>query len=81
MNAFQTCICANRILVQENIHDEFVAELTKAMKEQLRVGCGFDQKTTQGPLINQNSVDKVIFFSIGMNWIYFLMIMKLQLQI
>lgn len=55
----QTCICANRILVQENIHDEFVAELTKAMKEQLRVGCGFDQKTTQGPLINQNSVDKV----------------------
>lgn len=55
----QTCICANRILVQENIHDEFVTALTKAMKEQLIVGSGFDMNTTQGPLISQNSVDKV----------------------
>lgn len=55
----QTCICANRILVQEKIHDEFVSALHKAMKESLRTGSGFDQQTTQGPLINQNSVDKV----------------------
>ena len=55
----QTCICANRILVQENIHDEFVAALAAAMQEQLRLGCGFDARTTQGPLISQSSVDKV----------------------
>lgn len=55
----QTCICANRILVQEGIHEEFVASLTKAMKEQLRCGNGFEKDTTQGPLISQNSIDKV----------------------
>lgn len=55
----QTCICANRILVQENIHDDFVAAMKTAMTEQLCVGNGFDKKTTQGPLISQNSVDKV----------------------
>lgn len=55
----QTCICANRILVQENIHDEFVTALAQAMKEQLHVGSGFDKQTTQGPLISQNSVNKV----------------------
>lgn len=55
----QTCICANRILVQEKIHDDFVSALSKAMQEQLHIGNGFDKKTTQGPLISQNSVDKV----------------------
>ena len=45
--------------MQENIHDEFVSALHKAMKEQLVVGSGFNKETTQGPLISQNSVNKV----------------------
>ena len=58
-NSGQTCICANRILVQENIHDKFVSALAKAMREQLRVGHGLEAKTTQGPLINQKALEKV----------------------
>jgi acyl-CoA reductase-like NAD-dependent aldehyde dehydrogenase len=45
--------------VQEGIHDKFVEELAIAMKEQLKVGSGFDQDTTQGPLINQIAINKV----------------------
>ena len=55
----KTCICANRILVQENIYDRFVLELAKVMKEQLVVGSGFEPNTNQGPLISQNAVEKV----------------------
>ena len=55
----QTCICANRILVQENIYDRFVEELAKEMKKQLRIGSGFEKETTQGPLINKLAVNKV----------------------
>ncbi len=57
----QTCICANRILVQEQVYDKFVEKLALAMKEQLHIGDGFNEKTTQGPLINQRAVEKVIF--------------------
>jgi len=57
----QTCICANRILVQAGVYDEFVAALTEAMRQQLRVGSGFEKETTQGPLISQAAVDKVSF--------------------
>jgi succinate-semialdehyde dehydrogenase/glutarate-semialdehyde dehydrogenase len=57
-NAGQTCVCANRILVQAGIHDEFVARLEGAVRE-LRVGNGFDEATEQGPLINDAAVRKV----------------------
>jgi succinate-semialdehyde dehydrogenase/glutarate-semialdehyde dehydrogenase len=57
-NAGQTCVCANRIYVQEGIHDRFVEALTRAVRE-LRVGDGRDPETTQGPLITQAAVDKV----------------------
>jgi succinate-semialdehyde dehydrogenase/glutarate-semialdehyde dehydrogenase len=57
-NAGQTCVCANRILVQAGIHDEFVARLEAAVRE-LRVGNGFDEATEQGPLINDAAVRKV----------------------
>jgi succinate-semialdehyde dehydrogenase/glutarate-semialdehyde dehydrogenase len=57
-NAGQTCVCANRIYVQEGIHDEFVAALATAVAA-LRVGDGRDPATTQGPLITQAAVDKV----------------------
>ncbi|XP_071961487.1 succinate-semialdehyde dehydrogenase, mitochondrial-like [Antedon mediterranea] len=58
-NSGQTCVCANRILVQENVYDSFVEKVVAAMKEQLHVGDGFDAKCTVGPLINQRAVEKV----------------------
>lgn len=56
-NAGQTCVCANRILVQDGIHDAFVAALSEEVAK-LRVGDGRDPGTTQGPLISQAAVDK-----------------------
>ncbi|XP_059801419.1 succinate-semialdehyde dehydrogenase, mitochondrial [Hypanus sabinus] len=58
-NTGQTCVCANRFLVQEGIHDAFVEKMVKAMHRDLRVGSGFDEQTTQGPLINERAVVKV----------------------
>jgi succinate-semialdehyde dehydrogenase/glutarate-semialdehyde dehydrogenase len=57
-NAGQTCIAANRILVQESIHDAFVAALT-AKAEQIRVGHGLDAGVSQGPLIDTRGLEKV----------------------
>ncbi|CAL1261630.1 unnamed protein product [Larinioides sclopetarius] len=58
-NSGQTCVCTNRILVQEKIHDEFVTSLAKAMQNQLKVGEGLKPDVTIGPLINENAVRKV----------------------
>ncbi|CAD6192158.1 unnamed protein product [Caenorhabditis auriculariae] len=55
----QTCVSANRIYVHEKIHDKYVEQLSKAMKEKLVMGNGLDAATTQGPLINQRAVDKI----------------------
>lgn len=57
-NAGQTCVCANRILVQEGIYDAFVARFKEAV-EQLVVGNGLDEATTLGPVINQAAIDKI----------------------
>ena len=57
--AFQTCVCANRVLVQEGIHDRFVEAVAKTMDEQLKVGNGLDAGVTQGPLINSRAAEKV----------------------
>ncbi|WP_171046272.1 NAD-dependent succinate-semialdehyde dehydrogenase [Lentibacillus cibarius] len=57
-NAGQTCICANRIYVQEAIYDEFTDKLAKAV-EDLKVGDGADETVDVGPLINQDGLDKV----------------------
>ena len=57
-NTGQTCVCANRILVQSGIHDRFVEALEARVKK-LVVGNGLDGDTQQGPLINQAAVDKV----------------------
>jgi succinate-semialdehyde dehydrogenase/glutarate-semialdehyde dehydrogenase len=54
----QTCVCANRILVQSGIHDAFV-ERFAAATEGLIVGNGFDPGVTQGPLIDAAGVAKV----------------------
>ncbi|KAK2079858.1 hypothetical protein QBZ16_002253 [Prototheca wickerhamii] len=57
-NAGQTCICTNRVLVHESVHDEFVKELVAAVQE-FRLGHGTDPSTTHGPLIQPGAVDKV----------------------
>jgi len=56
-NAGQTCVCANRLLVQDSIHDSVVQKLTERVRA-LRVGSGTDDVQI-GPLINQQAVDKV----------------------
>lgn len=58
-NAGQTCVCANRIIVHENIADEFSAKLAEAAKK-LKVGNGLDQDTQVGPIINQKGYDKIV---------------------
>jgi succinate-semialdehyde dehydrogenase/glutarate-semialdehyde dehydrogenase len=57
-NAGQTCVCANRLLVQSGIHDEFMRRLCKAVGE-FKVGPGVDDGVTIGPLINEDAVLKV----------------------
>ena len=57
-NAGQTCVCANRVLVQAGIYDAFVERLAAAVARQ-KVGPGLDPDTNQGPLIDDNAVRKV----------------------
>ena len=57
-NTGQTCVCANRILVQEGVYDEFAAKLKVAVGK-LKVGNGVEDGVTQGPLINAAAVQKV----------------------
>lgn len=57
-NAGQTCVCANRILVQRNIYPRFTARLLEAVAT-LKVGDGFAPDSTIGPLINPRAVEKV----------------------
>jgi succinate-semialdehyde dehydrogenase/glutarate-semialdehyde dehydrogenase len=56
-NAGQTCVCANRILVQDGVHDAFAAKLADAVAR-LKVGAGAVAGTTTGPLINAQAVAK-----------------------
>jgi succinate-semialdehyde dehydrogenase/glutarate-semialdehyde dehydrogenase len=57
-NTGQTCVCANRILVQEGVYDAFADKLMAAVKK-LKVGNGLEEGVTQGPLINPDAVAKV----------------------
>jgi len=54
-NTGQTCVCSNRILVQDGIYDKFVAKLAVAVKT-LEVGNGMMEGINQGPLINENAL-------------------------
>jgi succinate-semialdehyde dehydrogenase/glutarate-semialdehyde dehydrogenase len=58
-NAGQTCICANRIYVHEDIVDQYTEKLMTKVHG-LKVGNGMDEGTEVGPLINQGAVDKVL---------------------
>ena len=57
-NTGQTCVCANRLLVQDGVYDAFAAKLKVAV-EALKVGNGMEPGVTQGPLINGEAVLKV----------------------
>ncbi|SFD12911.1 succinate-semialdehyde dehydrogenase / glutarate-semialdehyde dehydrogenase [Microbulbifer thermotolerans] len=57
-NAGQTCVCANRIFVQEGVYDEFVEKFTAATKA-LKVGDGTDPDTQVGPLITRKAIKGV----------------------
>jgi succinate-semialdehyde dehydrogenase/glutarate-semialdehyde dehydrogenase len=57
-NSGQTCVCTNRFLVQDGIHDRFVEALAERVQA-LKVGPGIDPEVQQGPLINTAAVAKV----------------------
>ena len=57
-NAGQTCVCANRLLVQDSVYDAFAEKLAVAVT-QLKVGDGVDAGVTQGPLIDKSALAKV----------------------
>ena len=57
-NSGQTCVCANRVFVQEGIYDSFTKELKDAVA-QLKVGDGLKKDVSIGPLINKKAIDKV----------------------
>jgi len=57
-NTGQTCVCANRLLVQDTVYDEFAEKLGKAVAD-MKVGSGFDDGVMQGPLIDVAAVEKV----------------------
>jgi succinate-semialdehyde dehydrogenase/glutarate-semialdehyde dehydrogenase len=60
-NAGQTCVCANRILVQESVYDAFAEKLIAAMSG-LKIGDGTDDGVTIGPLINKGAANDVMAF-------------------
>lgn len=57
-NNGQTCVCANRILVQDSVYDAFAAKLAEKVKA-LKIGPGTEAGVTTGPLIDENAVAKV----------------------
>ncbi|BEP50939.1 NAD-dependent succinate-semialdehyde dehydrogenase [Variovorax sp. V116] len=57
-NAGQTCVCANRLYVQDGIYDAFVEKFAAKVKA-LKVGNGFEDGVVQGPLIEDAAIDKV----------------------
>jgi succinate-semialdehyde dehydrogenase/glutarate-semialdehyde dehydrogenase len=57
-NAGQTCVCANRIYVQEGVYDKFAEKLASEVRK-MKVGAGTEEGVTTGPLINKAAIEKV----------------------
>src|SRR5207302_8472102 len=57
-NAGQTCVCANRIYVQEGVYDKFAEKLSAEVRK-MKVGAGTEEGVTTGPLINKAAIEKV----------------------
>ena len=60
-NAGQTCVCSNRILVQDSIYEEFARRLSSAASE-FTLGNGMDDGVNIGPLINEGAANDVVAF-------------------
>jgi len=58
-NMGQTCVSANRVFVQDGVHDAYVEKLKARIESNLVLGDGMDPKVNQGPLINQNQFKRV----------------------
>jgi len=58
LNAGQSCTAGERILVHEEVHDEYLDRLTAAVGREIKLGDPFDEATTMGPLNNEPTVDK-----------------------
>jgi acyl-CoA reductase-like NAD-dependent aldehyde dehydrogenase len=58
LNAGQSCTAGERILVQEDVKDDYLARLSKAVEERIRLGDPFDDRTTMGPVNNEPTADK-----------------------
>src|SRR5699024_11608094 len=58
-NAGQTCVCANRIIVHENIIDEFSEKLAKEVRN-LKVGNGLEENVDIGAIIDQSGYEKIV---------------------
>jgi len=58
-NTGQTCVCANRIYVQDSVYDVFAQKLATAVEAKLKVGNGLEEGVTLGPLIDQAALEKV----------------------
>ncbi len=57
-NTGQTCVCTNRLMVQDGVYDAFVAELVRAVRA-MKVGNGIQEDTDQGPLIDVSALEVV----------------------
>ncbi len=57
-NAGQTCVCANRLYVQDSVYDAFVDKLAAKVRG-IKVGNGFEAGVTQGPMIDANAIAKI----------------------
>ena len=58
-NTGQTCVCANRLLIQDSVYDKFAEKLSAAVQSQLKPASGLEAGATQGPLIDDAAVKKV----------------------
>jgi succinate-semialdehyde dehydrogenase/glutarate-semialdehyde dehydrogenase len=58
-NTGQTCVCANRLLVQDGVYDAFAEKLAGAVAANLKVGNGMEPGVGQGPLIDEAALEKV----------------------
>lgn len=58
-NSGQTCVCTNRFIVQSDVYEEFCSKLAAAVAE-LKLGAADSGEVQQGPLINQEAIDKVV---------------------
>jgi len=58
LNAGQSCTAGERILVHEEVHDDYLERLTLAVRKEITLGDPFDDATTMGPLNNEPTVDK-----------------------